>query len=155
MTSGRHLDQLIAAAEYDPSVCVFRNLKRATRRVEAFYDEALRASGLNSNQFTILITLARKPDLNVQELARLVSLSPSTVPRVTRPLVRDGLLAVRPGDDRRVRVISITGKGRRRLARAFPLWEKAQRHMLEILGARRWTLTRKRLADLRYSLEEE
>jgi DNA-binding MarR family transcriptional regulator len=34
---------------------------------------------------------------------------------------------VEPGEDRRMRVLRLTPKGRRQFARAMPLWEAAQR----------------------------
>jgi DNA-binding MarR family transcriptional regulator len=43
-------------------------------------------------------------------------------------------VSVRVGDDRRVRVISLTAKGLARFAVAMPLWERAQSRADELLS---------------------
>ena len=49
-------------------------------------------------------------------------------------LKRAGLVNVRVGDDRRVRVIALTAKGLERFAVAMPLWERAQSRADELLS---------------------
>ena len=49
-------------------------------------------------------------------------------------LKKAGLVGVRVGDDRRVRVISLTPKGLERFAVAMPLWERAQARADELLS---------------------
>ncbi len=148
------LDQLLDESPSDPLDCVCRNLKRASRVVEAHYDDALRMAELTANQFTVLMTLARTGGLTVSELAAWVSVDPSTVPRIVAPLARQGLISVRTGTDRRVRRLAATAKGRRRLATAFPAWRAAQQRLVDALGASRWGALRRELARVRHALAE-
>jgi DNA-binding MarR family transcriptional regulator len=53
-------------------------------------------------------------------------------------LERQGLVAIAVGKDQRTRVISLTAAGQQALARAAPLWERAQSHMVAGLGETRW-----------------
>ncbi len=147
------LERLLDECPYDTLECVCRNLKRASRVVEAFYDAALREQGLTANQFTVLMTLARNGGSTVGQLARWVSLDPSTVPRIVSPLVRAGLIRVWVGKDRRERHLRATAKGRRRLARALPAWRSAQERLVGALGARRWASLRRELRAVRHALQ--
>ena len=51
----------------------------------------------------------------------------TTLTRNLRPLVRQGLITLGNGDDRRVRTLTLTAKGRRAAVTALPHWRKAQR----------------------------
>lgn len=147
------LEKLLGESPYDPLDCVCRNLKRASRVVEAYYDDVFREVGLTANQFTVLMTLARTGGLTVSELARWVSMDSSTVPRIVAPLARERLISVRAGKDRRVRHLRVTDKGRRRLAAAFPAWRSAQQRLVEALGQGRTRSLRIELAAVRGLLE--
>jgi DNA-binding MarR family transcriptional regulator len=147
------LDKLLGDSPYDPLDCVCRNLKRASRVVEAYYDDAFREAGLTANQFTVLMTLARTGGLTVSELARWVSMDPSTVPRIVAARARARLISVRAGKDRRVRHLRATVKGRRRLAAAFPAWLVAQRRLVEALGPARLRSLRGELGSVRGLLD--
>ena len=50
----------------------------------------------------------------------------TTLSRTVALLKKAGLVNIRIGDDRRVRVITLTPKGIERFAVAMPLWERAQ-----------------------------
>ena len=58
----------------------------------------------------------------------------TTLTRNLKPLEREGLIAVRPGDDLQVREVSLTAKGRKTLERSYPLWERVQARLREQLG---------------------
>ena len=55
------------------------------------------------------------------------------------PLVRDGLVAMRPGEDRRERLVVLTDGGSERLSEALPVWKRAQQRLLEELGDSAWS----------------
>ena len=59
----------------------------------------------------------------------------STLSYTVRKLERDlGVVLF----DRSGHRATLTEAGRRRLAKALPLWEKAQRRVIDVLGERRW-----------------
>jgi DNA-binding MarR family transcriptional regulator len=62
----------------------------------------------------------------------------TTLTRNLKPLVKDGLLAVEPGADRRSRWVRLTPKGRKTLAEALPLCQRGQDRVVEGLGRERW-----------------
>jgi DNA-binding MarR family transcriptional regulator len=63
----------------------------------------------------------------------------TTLVRNLRPLERDGLIRV-TGGGRGGRVeLAITDKGRKAMAKIYPVWRAAQVKVIETLGARRWS----------------
>jgi DNA-binding MarR family transcriptional regulator len=115
--------------------CALANLRRAARAATRLYDEALAPSGLRSTQFTVLATVAAAATLSVTELAASLGMDRTTLARNLGPLERDGLLSIERGSDQRVRLVSLTDAGLKRLRAAAPLRARAQRRVLGTLGA--------------------
>src|SRR5512132_1038482 len=118
--------------------CACANLRRASRAVTQLYDEQLRAAGLSIAQFTLLqaISLAGKP--TQRRLGQILVLDSTTLSRTLRILERRGWIRRRSGEDRRERLIELTGAGRSLFKKAVPLWDRAQKLLLARLGTRRW-----------------
>ena len=131
-------------------VCACFNLRKATRVVTQLYDEALKPAGLRSTQFTVLAATRALGPVSVNELAEWIVMDRTTLTRNLKPLERDGLIAVRPGDDLRVRQVSLTAKGRKTLERAYPMWEGVQARLREQLGDAR---VDQMLVDLKATVE--
>jgi DNA-binding MarR family transcriptional regulator len=117
--------------------CNAAKLRRASRAMSRFYDEILAPSGLRGTQFSVLVALSLTGGAPLLRLAEELGLDRSTMTRNLVPLERDGLITSAPGPDRRVRLVTLTEQGRRALATALPLWEKAQRRAADMLGERR------------------
>jgi DNA-binding MarR family transcriptional regulator len=111
--------------------CACKNLRRSARAVTRLYDETLRPSGLRITQFTLLIAVAIGEPVPITRLADALSLDRTTLGRDLKPLTDRGLVAIRAGDDRRTRVVRLTGQGRDALGRAYPLWQSAQARIVE------------------------
>ena len=58
-------------------------------------------------------------------------------------------MAIAPGEDRRVRVVSLTAEGRSVLAQAIPLWEQAQAEVMQYFEPQQWQALLSLLSDLR------
>jgi DNA-binding MarR family transcriptional regulator len=118
-------------------------VRRAARAITQAYDRALAPSGLRVTQFTLLVALARAGAVPFTKLAGVLGMDRTTFTRNVAPLKRDGLLTTQAGPDRRVKHAAITTSGRKALARAIPLWEKAQRRITGGVGAGRWDTIRR------------
>ncbi len=87
------------------------------------FDEALRPSGLNNGQFSLLMALNRPNPPKMSEVAALLGADRTTLTAALKPLVRNGLVKIRiDAHDARARRIALTAKGRGRLAAALPIW---------------------------------
>lgn len=118
--------------------CTAASLRRASRAVGRIYDEAMAPSGLRGTQFSLLIALSLTGETPVNRLADELGLDRTTMTRNLAPIERDGLIESVEGPDRRVRLVRLTQEGQRLLARALPLWEKAQQRVVDAFGRRRW-----------------
>jgi DNA-binding MarR family transcriptional regulator len=120
--------------------CTCMRLRRASRHITQLYDQHLAAAGLTASQFGLLARLhgaSRRGEtaLPIGVLADLHGMDPTTLTRnlkslLAAKLVRDG----RDQADRRVRTISLTEAGRKRLILAVPEWRKAQHRVEAALG---------------------
>src|ERR671916_514637 len=94
-----------SAAKPRPT-CVCTAVRRVDRALNRLYDDALRPSGLVTTQYALLSTLARvQSPLLHSQLAEAQVMASTTLTRTLKPLVRDGLVRIESGDDRRTRYV--------------------------------------------------
>ena len=106
--------------------CLCTAARRKSRELTRAFEQAMRGAGVRGTQFSLLATLVQTGPMPVTRLADLLSLERTTLTRNLRPLLRDGLVRIDEGEDRRVRKAAITRKGEEAARRAFPFWRKAQ-----------------------------
>jgi DNA-binding MarR family transcriptional regulator len=112
--------------------CLCLHVQRAARALARRFDDAFRPLGLTNGQFSLLMSLNRPEPPGMAPVAALLAMDQSTLTAALKPLERRGLLAIAPDPaDRRVRLLALTPKGRRLLARAVPIWKKTH---LEVEG---------------------
>jgi len=126
--------------------CLAFAVRKAARVLTQTYDESLAPVALKSTQFSLLNAANLADGVGINRLAEIMAMDRTTLTRNLRPLVSEGLIDLRPGADRRSRTIRITPAGRRRLARALPLWREAQNRAVERLGVARSDRLRRDLA---------
>ena len=120
------------------AACAVMNLRQASRVVTAFFDEALRPSGLRATQLNILMAIEVGAPPTVSGLAEALAMDRTTMTRNLQLLQKKGLIAA--GE------IALTARGRRTAASAMPMWERAQAVVVEALGKERWRGLLKELA---------
>ncbi len=117
--------------------CACANLRKAVRAVSQLYDDAFRPIGLRATQFGLLGATGMLGPLTINRLAEAIVMDRTTLTRNLRPLEKQGLLRIRPGEDRREREVSITKRGEIILAKGYPLWKRAQGKVTKGLGQKR------------------
>jgi DNA-binding MarR family transcriptional regulator len=117
--------------------CACFGLRKASRAVTQYYDQVLEPSGLRITQFSLLAVVRLLGIASISQLADAAVMDRTTLARNLELLAREKLVRIRPGSDGRVREVSLTRGARLKLDAAFPLWERAQAHMAERLGAER------------------
>src|SRR2546427_11491901 len=136
---------------HDPgrlSACVCNTLRMVSRAVTQLYDDVLRPSGLRITQFSILATIARMGASNLRQLEDTLAIDQTTLTRSLNLLERDRVIERVPHHDGRIKAMRLTGKGRRVLGVARPLWAQAQDRVLRELGRPAWADAQRRLARL-------
>jgi len=115
--------------------CIAYKVRVAARAVTRRYDEALRPVELRSTQFTLLTILAVFKRATMAELSDRLSMERTTLLRNLKPLEQRGFVHIE-GDGRPSPMdVSISSLGEAKLREAIPLWEKAQAHLKQDLGA--------------------
>ena len=118
--------------------CAQFKTRKASRVITRIYERFGGASGLKPTQFSLLTAADTAGDISIGDLADAMVMDRTTLSRNLRPLLKQGLLELAAGGDRRVRRVKITPLGRRRLRSALSSWEAAQRYVRRELGEQRW-----------------
>jgi DNA-binding MarR family transcriptional regulator len=134
MQTGMH-DEKSARATVEPAICNCLALRQAARHATQFYDLHLAPEGLTTSQYSILAKLARLGPQSINALAATMVMDRTTTTRAVRPLERDRLVAVEPGEDGRTRVVRLTPAGEKRAKAAAVRWREAQRAFEAAYGA--------------------
>ncbi|WPB75216.1 MarR family winged helix-turn-helix transcriptional regulator [Archangium violaceum] len=116
------------------TLCNCQALRQASRHVTQFYDQALAPSGIRTTQYSILQRVHRHGPRTVNELAEQLVMDPSTLTHNLRPLLKDGLVVLQVGTDRRTRVVALTPEGKAVHRRARALWLEAQAGFEKVFG---------------------
>ncbi|NNE83207.1 MAG: winged helix-turn-helix transcriptional regulator [Alphaproteobacteria bacterium] len=122
----------------DVTACTLANVRQASRALSQVYDAALQPANIKATQFTLLAALWQQGPLPLSQLADIMVMDRTTLTRNLQPLIKRKLVGTAPGEDRRVRNISLTPQGKQLLDRALPLWRKAQSQLVDGLGQKRW-----------------
>jgi DNA-binding MarR family transcriptional regulator len=123
-----------ASASPAEVTCLCTNLRMAARAITRRYDRALAAHGLRTTQFSILSRLVHDGPDTVSHLAARLVLDRTSLGRELRTLVRDGLVRLEPGLDRRERRAEATAAGETRFRAAYPAWRTVQVELRDELG---------------------
>ena len=119
--------------------CLCNALRQATRAVSRLYDDELRSVGLRTTQFSLLRRLRRAGGVRQRDLGGLTFLDETTLTRNLRPLIAAGWVAIRPGEDRREKLVRLTDAGAAKLHEAEPAWERAQKRLRSRMPKRTWS----------------
>jgi DNA-binding MarR family transcriptional regulator len=123
----------IEAVEMGKS-CVCFNTRKAARCITNFYDEMLRPTGIRSTQLTLLTTVKIFGPLSVKRMAKAIVMDRSALARNLKPLQREGLIRIDPGEDLRERIVSLSSSGIEKWKEAYSIWRQAQERIEGRLG---------------------
>jgi DNA-binding MarR family transcriptional regulator len=114
--------------------CLCLHVQRAARALARRFDEALRPIGLTNGQFSLMVSLNRPEPPGMKAVASLLAMDRTTLTAALKPLRRRGLVRIMADPaDRRGRLMMLTAKGRKTLARAVPIWRKTHGAVEELL----------------------
>jgi len=132
----------------DAAPCACGRLRRASRALTQFYDDAMAGSGLRVTQYSLMRTLARQGTVRISDLARAYLLDRTAMTRTLDPLVAQGYVRIAPGRDARTREVTLTRAGVAALDAAADEWKRAQAAVSRRIGRERLDALIATLADL-------
>jgi DNA-binding MarR family transcriptional regulator len=106
--------------------CTCANLRRAARAVTRLYNGELQRDGVEITQFTLLMALNQTGEIRQGELGKLLALDSTSLTRMLELLKKRGWVQAKEGEDRRLRIFSLTPAGRAKFQQALPHWKRAQ-----------------------------
>lgn len=118
-------DRVFDATRMVRDTCLCLHVQRTARALARRFDDALRPIGVTNGQFSLMMSLRRPTPPDMGAVAALLGMDRTTLTAALKPLQRRGLLktTVDP-TDRRSRILNLTPRGRRVLARAVPIWKR-------------------------------
>jgi DNA-binding MarR family transcriptional regulator len=139
----------LAGVSQVPATCMGLHVRRASRIITQVYDAALRPVDLVLSQFTLLVCINLMESAQITRLAQELYTDQTTLTRNLKLLKQRGLVAIDPGEDRRVKLVSLTAEGRAILAQALPLWEQAQAQVMQQFDRQEWQTLLSLLSDVK------
>lgn len=104
--------------------CLCLHVQRAARALARRFDKGLRPVGLTNGQFSLMMSLNRAEPAGMAPVASLLGMDRTTLTAALKPLRRRGLVKITADrSGHRGRIVVLTPKGRRLLARAVPVWK--------------------------------
>ena len=113
--------------------CAFSQLKLLGRIVGTIYDQALEPVGLRASQLALMWAIVAMEPVDMTRLGATIHTDQTTLSRTVQTLRRLRLVSVKPGADRRVKLLALSATGKARFAAAMPYWENAQREAGRIM----------------------
>ena len=107
--------------------CLCLHAQRAARALARRFDVELRAVGITSGQFSLLMSLNRPDPPSLGSVATLLAMDRTTLTANLKPLERRGLVeTLADSADKRIRRLRLTVPGKASLAGAFAIWRRVQ-----------------------------
>lgn len=132
--------------------CLASRTRHLDRLLARIYDGMLRPRGITGSQLSMLVAVALGAPCRAADIGRILELEKSTVSRNLARLVAAGLIETSAGEgqagdgagesataDAGAR-LAVTARGLRTIRDCHPLWRKAQKQALALLGPERSAL---------------
>jgi DNA-binding MarR family transcriptional regulator len=116
--------------------CMGFALRKAARSITRRYDAALRARGLRSTQFNLLVMLDATGPITTTELAKRTAIERTTLTRNLALLAKKRWVTTERAEDLRSHKVALTKRGRNVALDALPSWHEAQQALAGALGKR-------------------
>lgn len=115
--------------------CLLMRSRLIARIITSIYDEKLRAHGITSAQFALLVAIHQIEPATRADIGRFQHQDPSTLTRNLRVVLSEGWVEERRyGADGRSRPIGLTTAGKDLLRKAEQAWSAAQVQATDLLG---------------------
>ncbi len=113
--------------------CLLTRTRRISRVITNMYDHVMRPHGINSPQFSLLVTIAKLDGASRAEIGRANYQERSTLTRNLALMLEEGWVQELPPQGRS-RPIVLSEAGRKLLVTAAPSWRAAQKEARALLG---------------------
>ena len=114
--------------------CICISLRKAANHISKLYDHELSALDIKITQYSTLKNIQDLGNPTVHELSRKLDLERTTVLRNLDKLKKIHLISYKKNNVNKIKVISLTVNGTKKLNDAEVIWEKSQQKFLNAFG---------------------
>ena len=114
--------------------CICISLRKAANHISKLYDHELSALDIKITQYSTLKNIKDLGNPTVYELSRKLDLERTTVLRNLDKLKKVDLISYKKNDVNKIKVISLTVNGTKKLNDAEVIWKKSQQKFLNSFG---------------------
>ena len=114
--------------------CMCISIRKAANHISKVYDHELSVLDIKITQYSALKNIQALGNPSVNELSKKLDLERTTVLRNLEKLKKMNLISYKKNDVYKVKVISLTVNGRKKLNDAKVIWEKTQQKFLNAFG---------------------
>jgi DNA-binding MarR family transcriptional regulator len=114
--------------------CINFGMRKANRVLNQIYDVQLAKCGLKAGQYSIIRALKVCKESSNRDLQDILVIDQTTLTRGLKPLIRDGYIQTRPGEDQRVKLLCLSPQGKDLYKTATKHWQVAQDQVSARLG---------------------
>ena len=114
--------------------CICISLRKAANHISKLYDHELSALDIKITQYSTLKNIQDLGNPTVHELSRKLDLERTTVLRNLDKLKKIDLISYKKNDVNKIKVISLTVNGTKKLNDAEVIWKKTQKKFLNAFG---------------------
>ena len=115
-----------------PCMCI--SIRKAANHISKVYDHELSVLDIKIPQYSALKNIQALGNPSVNELSKKLDLERTTVLRNLDKLKKMDLISYKKNDVYKVKVISLTVNGKKKLNEAKVIWEKTQQKFLNTFG---------------------
>ncbi len=119
-------------------LCTFSTVRKASRSLGRYFEDALQDTGVTIVQFSILRDLNREGPTPLSRLADGLCIERTSLYRTIQPLESRGAIVMRQGHNRKIKIAELTKSGQELLQSVEPFWAAAQENVVSALGAENW-----------------
>ena len=114
--------------------CMCISIRKAANHISKLYDHELSVLDIKITQYSALKNIQALGNPSINELSKKLDLERTTVLRNLDKLKKMDLISYKKNDVYKVKVISLTVNGRKKLNDAKVIWEKTQQKFLNAFG---------------------
>ena len=114
--------------------CMCISIRKAANHISKVYDHELSVLAIKITQYSVLKNIQALGNPSVNELSKKLDLERTTVLRNLDKLKKMDLISYKKNDVYKVKVISLTPNGRKKLNDAKVIWGKTQQKFLNAFG---------------------
>jgi len=118
--------------------CACTAIRKASRAIFRYYEEMLSDADATFTQYSILRALERNGPTALSRLAEELVMERTSLYRTIRPLVQNKSIVLSKGENKRVKIATITKSGLRLIQRVKPFWKIAQDSVVSVIGEEKW-----------------